>query len=214
MKTIAEWQTAAYECARSKGFHDCRVCEGMGGANGVRCMTCNGTGLAPMTPTRIGSKLALIHCEIAEATECVVRGKMELYYTGPCSTCHNSTGAFHVNPKPEWNCLKPEGFGIELADVFLRLCDLAESLGLELDTQRLDLYAAPDSGAEETVERLFYLHKQVSLVEPTNVRNALDYVLAALARTAKASGVDLLAMAELKYQYNLTRPIMHGGKLL
>jgi hypothetical protein len=35
-----------------------------------------------------------------------------------------------------------------------------------------------------------------------------------LRRLAAACNVDLLAMAELKHAYNLTRPIMHGGKVL
>jgi len=87
-----------------------------------------------LDPVRISSRLMLITGELAEAEEECCRGHMDLW--------------FGENAKPS-------GFGIELADVFLRLVDLAET-----------------------------------------------------------TGVDLEDMVRLKYAYNVTRPLRHGGKKL
>ena len=61
-------------------------------------------------------KLALIHSEVSEALEEYRKDDItgrEIYY----------------NP----GNLKPEGFGIELADVVIRVLDLAESLGINME---------------------------------------------------------------------------------
>lgn len=230
MRTIAEWQKAVYELAVEKGWHSkaCPEC-GAGQATSPHgCLECRGTGRVPVdpfAPTRIASRLALIHSEISEALECVAEGWMELYYCDPVVGCQN--GTYVVTTRHPANMChgdgpaKPEGFPIELADVFLRLCDLAESLGAELDSQRLASYGTPRSNPEQIAECLFFLHRQVSLVPilerdyaPERVALALNHILAALGRLACSTGVDLLAMAELKHAYNQTRPYRHGGKVL
>lgn len=87
-----------------------------------------------LNPQRIASRLALIHAEVSEALECVARGEMTTDYG---------------------ELQKPEGFPAELADIFLRLVDLAHSTGVDLDAAVLG-----------------------------------------------------------KHEFNLTRPLMHGGKRL
>lgn len=60
-------------------------------------------------------KLALIHSEVSEALEEYRNGDItgrEIYY----------------NP----GSLKPEGFGIELADIIIRVVDLAEMLNIDM----------------------------------------------------------------------------------
>lgn len=61
-------------------------------------------------------KLALIHSEVSEALEEYRNGDItgrEIYYNS--------------------GSLKPEGFGIELADIVIRVLDLAESLGIDME---------------------------------------------------------------------------------
>lgn len=64
----------------------------------------------------VPAKLCLIHSEISEALEenrdPVAREK----------------GHYYVSPTG-----KPEGFGIELADAAIRIMDLAESMGIDLE---------------------------------------------------------------------------------
>jgi NTP pyrophosphatase (non-canonical NTP hydrolase) len=78
---------------------------------------CGGPGAAPhLEPMRIASRLALIHSEVSEALEACVRNDMALRYETDADGNQ-----------------KPEGFPAELADVFLRLVDLARSTGVDLD---------------------------------------------------------------------------------
>lgn len=205
-RTTAEWQKLAYECARSKGFHDCRECAGLGYKNGKTdlCCACDGTGLAPMTPTRIGAMLALIHREISEATECVARGRMELRWEAAVPMPFEIEGGdFHREIFAKgW---RPEGFGIELADVFLRLCDLAESLGVKMGDQppfSVRVLNTP----EQMANALNDLHGHVACVshdEPFEVQRVLNGVR----ELAACAGVDLFDMAELKHAYDLSSTV-------
>lgn len=63
-------------------------------------------------PLEIAGRLANVHGEISEALECLRDGEMDTWY-GP-------TG-------------KPEGIGIELADTIIRIMDLCEAIGIDLE---------------------------------------------------------------------------------
>ena len=106
---LNQWGHDSFELAQSKGFH----------------FNQEANTAYHLNPTRIASRIALIHGELSEALEEVSRGRMELYYSDP------RYGV--TNPTAKHACQKPEGFGIELADVFLRLVDLAHSCGIDLD---------------------------------------------------------------------------------
>ena len=63
--------------------------------------------------TAVPSKLMLVVSELSEALEEWRDGKLEAYWSG--------------------DDYKPEGFGIELADAIIRICDLAEAGGISLE---------------------------------------------------------------------------------
>lgn len=63
-------------------------------------------------PVNVPEKLALIHSEVSEALECFRDGEPVFFVGG---------GG------------KPLGFGIELADVVIRVADLCGHLGIDLD---------------------------------------------------------------------------------
>ena len=70
---------------------------------------------APIDPmARLPETIALIHSEASEALEEFRGDRMEVWYS------ESKTGP------------KPEGFGVELADVVIRCMDTAESLGIDL----------------------------------------------------------------------------------
>lgn len=62
----------------------------------------------------VGMRIALVHSELSEALEVWRDGKMFL------DTILVRNG-------------KPEGFGIELADAVIRICDLAAAEGIDLE---------------------------------------------------------------------------------
>lgn len=71
---------------------------------------------AKNNPASVDRKLMLIVGEIAEAQEEWRKGALNTYYV--------ETGSGH----------KPEGFFVELADAVIRVMDLAEQLGHNLET--------------------------------------------------------------------------------
>jgi NTP pyrophosphatase (non-canonical NTP hydrolase) len=66
----------------------------------------------PEHPRSVPELLCLVHSEISEA--------LEEYRDGHCTTRLGDGG-------------KPEGLPIELADAVIRICDMAESLGIDLE---------------------------------------------------------------------------------
>jgi NTP pyrophosphatase (non-canonical NTP hydrolase) len=46
---------------------------------------------------------------------------------------HLPTEVYYANPYPYSHASKPEGFGIELADALIRIAQLAEELGIDLE---------------------------------------------------------------------------------
>ncbi len=67
----------------------------------------------------IPEKIALIHSELSEALECFRKGELAEWMSG----AHN----------------KPEGFGVELADAIVRICDLYEAVRREFGPTFPDL---------------------------------------------------------------------------
>jgi NTP pyrophosphatase (non-canonical NTP hydrolase) len=70
------------------------------------------------TSENVPTKIALIHEEASEALAEHRAGRMALWFDVPF--VGNGGG-------------KPEGFGVELADIVIRVADLAESLGIDLE---------------------------------------------------------------------------------
>ena len=139
------------------------------------------------------------HAEISEAWEEYRAGRMETWYASI--------------PTP-LNVAKPEGFWVEIADLCIRLADTMGAMGWKqrtaecLPTEFADI-ARFVSECHSLVETLLQAtgrwHDQAGGWAMTLLRTCIE--------TAGRHGVDLLALCELKMQYNATRPQRHGGKL-
>lgn len=75
--------------------------------------------------SRIPEKLCLIHSEISEALEAY----RSYVGDGPFSLVANRV---HLHPDEHGN-IKPEGFGVELADALIRILDLCEAFQIDME---------------------------------------------------------------------------------
>ena len=103
--SMEDWQTFIQEWAKSKGWW-----EGFKGGNVGKSASVT-QDVQRDANNYVASKLCLVHTEVSEAMEALRDGDMELRI---------GEGG------------KPEGFESELADVIIRVLDLAEALGMDM----------------------------------------------------------------------------------
>jgi NTP pyrophosphatase (non-canonical NTP hydrolase) len=157
---------------------------------------------------RLGSLLLLIHTEIGEAWECF---QNQLY-------------------AQELLNEKPEGMIVELADVVVRVCDLAGALGATQPGEWIGDYNDVElsqltSESESTDQEAFNAMRSIvdQAVESmrigvngnTNVLlGELGVLLAECQRMAAYHELDLTEAVRVKMAFNRTRPYRHGGKAI
>jgi len=110
-KSINEWAREVHLLAVSKGWHERPMRDERGNVNA----------------DAVGAKIALIHSEISEALEELRNAK------GAESMRPGDRGLLAMYTTVGGNG-KPEGFDVELADAIIRILDLAEALGLDMET--------------------------------------------------------------------------------
>lgn len=178
------------------------------------------------TPTSntLGDYIALLHTEIAEATEAYRDWKLddatdtrECHLAGAeiCSTHHQHYTRCGGRPKPE-------GVGSELADILIRLLDTGDVFGFTVFDPDMQLGDVADQDPRVSDPKLpplvsfgdhmAWLARRVDAVwtDPTRAPVALR----ALVTVARRYGFDLDAEYERKMAYNRTRPYRHGGRTL
>lgn len=116
--SIREWQAAAHAMSRSKGWYE----------NPAECPSRDNV-IATL------ARLALVGSEVSEAVECVRDGEIDLYVCDPVVGCLHGVTLVGGSKPVECPCGgagKPEGAASELADVVIRVLDLAGALGIDL----------------------------------------------------------------------------------
>jgi uncharacterized membrane protein len=186
------WQEQSHGLARSKGWYaeyDKRLAAGdEDWCNAFRF-----------------SRLQLIANEIAEASEELRDARPYMYF--------KEVGGHVVYSGPPPAAQKPEGFVIELADVFLRVVDFAESERIKLEW-RPDVYVHAEH-LRSSVELncvLFGLTGLVAAHATESKYRPLDALVSAVRSLCEQAHTahTFEEVVRIKHTYNLTRPNMHG----
>ncbi len=185
------WQEASHTLARSKGWYaeyDKSTDERWRGAFEA-------------------SRVQLILNEIAEASEELRDGRPMLYWEGGIKLPEEKLGP---------GARKPEGFAIELADVFLRAVDFAEmeSITLEWDTS-VEFCAYHISSSVCLNACLLSLSGALLaryFDDEVSTKDMLSALVSGCRALCEAVHKDhtFEEIVRIKHTYNLTRPNMHG----
>lgn len=156
-----------------------------------------------------GDYLALLHSEVSEA--------LEAYRDNRLADATEDHRPEWMRDSPYAGPPKPEGVGSELADVLIRLLDMADVFGVPVRDRRFTDCDA--SGMESFGDHLAWLHYLIAtLPEPTDTLSDATYAFSELAQVvrvvAERYGIDLAAEYERKIAYNRTRAFQHGGRTL
>lgn len=110
MAEISVVQTAVHQLAKEKGWHS-------------------------DADVTLVERIALVHCELSEAIECIRDDEPGIWQSGVDKASNLDKGVIKIFPNsPVWsNEVKPEGVLVELADAVIRIMDICESQGWDLE---------------------------------------------------------------------------------
>lgn len=80
-------------------------------------------------------RIALVHCELSEAVECIRNDEPGIWQSGVDKASTLNEGVIRIFPNSDrWSAdVKPEGVLVELADAVIRIMDICESQGWNLE---------------------------------------------------------------------------------
>ena len=132
---------------------------------------------------------ALIHSEIAEATECIREGQLTMFYTAT---------------------LKPCGLPSEIADIVIRILDYQEAKNLYIPEI---CHEGNDITVDEEGWTTICLLTWTNMLHKLTAIGSYGNTVMACFGLARALDFDLDAAILEKHEYNMTRSHRHGGKL-
>ena len=157
-----------------------------------------------------GDLIALVHSELSEA--------LEAY-----REYGNTTNAWMELVDEDSDDRIPVGVGHELADVVIRVADMAEHYGVSFPTNTENSAVWHIKNVGSFGDWIAECHSSVSEVlatfkrfhaNPETICGSLWGLLGHVFSMATHHGIDLGAAIEAKMEYNRTRPYRHGGKAL
>lgn len=186
-----------------------------------------------------GELIGLVHSEVSEVLEDYRDGHdpTEVWYEykyedvgsvyGQLTVLEYKNGivkALESSVTDGWTLLgKPCGIPSELADICIRIFDIAGEYGWEDElTEDYELWSEADVSDTYTKAsfpgKLTTLHYYLSQSwEAHGIRDAIDWLAATVCGCtliAQQYGIDLNQAIAEKMAYNATRPHRHGGKVL
>ena len=185
-------------------------------------------------PRTFGDLIALVHSELSEALEAYREWGLRsvVSATAPNDRTYRyfDINLSQAKVPDDWTT-KPDGVASELADVVIRVADMAEWLKVDL-AQALeedeDLGEAKQAYLEHRLsgnldsfgEWIAAIHEDVGdagyhqRIGGDNLGSHLVSVIWMVQEMASHYGIDLDAAIEAKMAYNRTRSYRHGGKVL
>ena len=175
------------------------------------------------TERTFGDLIALVHSELSEALEAYRLSPDYVIASNPTRLDDEGKFAFWLDEDGH-----PIGVAPELADVVIRVADMAEWYGVENWQEWIDSLRESDlSGITTFGEWITCCHLLASkaieqLYEDANdlehgIKMAfgrLGLLVRLIQRMSAHYGIDLDAAIEAKMEYNRTRSYRHGGKAL
>jgi NTP pyrophosphatase (non-canonical NTP hydrolase) len=181
----------------------------------------------------LGDYIALLHTEVAEATEAYRDHRLEDATLPHCAqegcprygkhvTASDCGGKIDHKTGPG----KPEGVGSELADTLIRLLDTADvfqlplfASGLTSDDLLDDLDDLNPHAIDPFLPPLQSFGDHMAWLSRRTDRLWVDraqapYALRAVVTVARKYGFDLATEYERKMTFNRTRPYRHGGRTI
>lgn len=158
-------------------------------------------------PGDVEEKIVLIVSELSEAFEEYRKPNVDIhtiYAVGSAGELPWDDKHSKMEPMP-----KPEGFPVEMADAFIRLCDLAGALGVT----EVDEVMVHTDGRKQKIGQHIYRLMKTALDDEDGVDAAyFGSLFAAIEGTCRELDINLDRAIALKMRYNETRPQRHGGK--
>ena len=172
-----------------------------------------------------GDLIALVHSELSEALEAYREHGLEDWRS------HTYSDGF-VDEHPQGE--KPEGVPSELADVVIRVADMAEHYGVDLERVVIEARTDPNRAHDLYVRTyeigaspsfgdwITQLHSRSTDIWNGGLQHAWGQIwhnpiglfVHDIERMAAHYGIDLDTAIAIKMEYNKTRPYRHGGKAL
>jgi rubrerythrin len=182
------WRDRCHQCAVDHGWHE--------------------------EPREDAEALMLVVSEMSEAVEAYRdHGMASLYKCRKCGDVHGPGRCPACGATPSGRD-KPEGVASELADVVVRLLDLAGLKGWSVETIPPPVcLGTAHAPAEGFVGDCWRVLEEVMTHLPyrTTGGTMVQWVVHVL-NLAWHHGLDLSTAINMKHHYNLTRPHRHGGK--
>jgi hypothetical protein len=207
MTTLNEIRDEAYAIAKSKGWHD-----------------------EDAPQATVHDRVALMGTELSEAMEDHRAGRNPRHIFLGNATFHTDGGEVEIGwqtaMRTAENGTKPEGIGVELADVIIRIGDAAGVYDLSLDPERGIKDWADDVFAPDYADKSFgewycwairlMLNAGDNIVEGNRSAASFQLCLAigVIGAWCRVLDIDIDRCIELKMTFNRTRSHRHGGKKL
>ena len=167
-----------------------------------------------------GDCIALVHSELSEA--------LEAYRKWDSVRAMREESPQYGLDDPLHGKYKPVGVPSELADVVIRVADMAEHYGVDLVARiaNLSLLSRPGEGLDTFGDWITACHAWLSdtfrsygnetrgIDLPGTWLIGMGMLIKCIQAMAAHYGIDLDAAIEAKMEHNKTRPYRHGGKAL